>query len=104
MPGGIVDKSIDLDELLKKEAGKGSQGDSFKQRLSDAYAMIFNTLQELKEIKAKGDFGALKQAKSEVYEEAMKCKITSDELKDFLDFLGESDGAGEGSQRRRYRR
>lgn len=102
MPG-IVDKSIDLDELLKKESsGKGMQGDS-KQRLSDAYALVFNTLQELKEAKARGDFAGLKESKKDLYDEVMKCKVTVDELKDFLDFLGEGT-TEEPSNRRRYRR
>ncbi|MEM4254992.1 MAG: hypothetical protein QXR53_01545 [Candidatus Norongarragalinales archaeon] len=103
MARGIVDKSIDLDELLKKESSGGAQGD-FAQKLSDAYALVFNTLQELKEMKARGDFKTLKETKRELYDSVMKCKVTVDELKEFLDFLGEGGEAGEKPERRRYRR
>ncbi len=108
MPSGIVDKSIDLDELLKKES-LGSAGDApLRQKLADAYALLFNALQELRELKAKGDFSSLRQAKKDVYDSAMKCKIAADELKEFLDFMGEQ-GASEkqapgSAGRRRYQR
>ncbi|HLD62817.1 MAG TPA: hypothetical protein VI875_03040 [Candidatus Norongarragalinales archaeon] len=108
MSSGIVDKSIDLDELLKRESEKGGQDASMRQRLSDAYALLFNSLQDLRDLKAKGDFGALRQAKKEVYDSAMKCKIAADELKEFLDFLGEAGAAEkpkqDGEKRRRYQR
>ncbi len=107
---GLVDKSIDLEDLLKKEmAGKGKgQSDSLKQRLSDAHALIFNTLQDLKQLKAEGNFAELKDAKKEVYENAVKCKVTSEELNEFLDFLGDVKSQQEqdspSSRRRRYNR
>lgn len=106
---GLVDKSIDLEDLLKKESsGKKGQSASLKQRLSDAHALIFNTLQDLKQMKAEGNFAELKDAKSEVYEEAAKCKVALDELNEFLDFLGDvkrspEQGAPD-SRRRRYNR
>lgn len=106
MPG-IVDKSIDLEELLKKESAGESQGGEgdFKRRISDAYALVFNTLQELKEMKARGDLKMLKETKADVYDAMMKCKVTVDELKEFLDFLGEgAQPPSEENQRRRYRR
>jgi len=109
MPSGIVDKSIDLDELLKKESlGSGGDAPLRQKKLADAYALLFNALQEMRELKAKGDFGGLRQAKKEVYDSAMKCKIAADELKEFLDFLGEQGGsekqAPDGEKRRRYQR
>lgn len=111
MPSGLVDKSIDLEDLLKKElaGGSGGQVDSLRQRLSDAHALLFNTLQDLKQLKAQGNFGDLKAAKQEVYESAAKCKVASAELVEFLDFLGETGSAQPsqpqgGSSRRRHQR
>jgi len=47
MPSGIVDKSIDLDELLKKESlGSGGDAPLRQKKLADAYALLFNALQE----------------------------------------------------------
>ena len=63
MPGkkSIFGKSIELEDLEKEEATKKPSGENaaLVQRLKDAYALIFNTLQDSKVVKSRGDFSSL---------------------------------------------
>jgi len=106
----LVRKTIDLEELLKKESSlKSSAGDSgVRQKIQEAQAGLFNALQDLKQMKSEGNFAGLKEVKQQVYDDVVKCKSNADQLMDFLDFLGDTKDAQQkpssGAGRRRYMR
>ncbi|MFH1056574.1 MAG: hypothetical protein V1717_02130 [Candidatus Micrarchaeota archaeon] len=104
----LVKRTLDLEDLLAKEKSKPTSKEAeFERRLDEAYASLYNTLQDVKQLKAESDFTSLKKAKEEIYESVLKCKVVAEELKDFLDVLGDESSAGAkqagGSHRRHYR-
>ena len=110
MGSDLVKKTIDLEELLKRESSRGKQEDSgLADNVQQAQANLFNALQDLKQMKSEGDFAGLKELKDRIYDDVVKCKSNADQLIDFLDFLGDVKGGSQkpaagGSGRRRYMR
>ncbi len=95
MPGkkSIFGKSIELEDLEKEEATKKPSGENaaLVQRLKDAYALIFNTLQDSKVVKSRGDFSSLDKLRRDLYDPSLKCKAVAEDLADFLGSFGESE-------------
>jgi hypothetical protein len=92
----IFGKTLELEDLDKQEALKAKEKPSGEnaaliQRLQDAHALLFNTLQDAKQVKAQGTFTNLDKLRRDTYDLAVKCKAVSAELAEFLDSFGESE-------------